>query len=100
MLERIKLLLNKFDVEDETLDKMLLTLIHLCQEEAYRYCNLEEYDVVLDYIVVQMVIERYNRIGSEGAISQSGSGINISYDSFYSEKVRRLLNKHRRVRTI
>lgn len=98
MLDKIKLLLSMAD--DDSLDELLQTLISLCKEEAYNYCNLDDYDNKLDYIVVQMVIERYNRIGSEGATSQSSSGINTSYDSFYSDKVTKMLNKHRRIRTL
>lgn len=98
MLDTIKLLLNMSN--DDSIDELLLTLISLCKEEAYTYCNLDEYKSTLDYIVVQMVIERFNRIGSEGAVSQSSSGVSTTYDSFYSEKVRRLLNKHRKVKTV
>lgn len=97
MLQKIKLLLS---ITDNASDALLSTLIALCKEEAYIYCNLDEYDEKLDFIVVQMVIERFNRIGSEGAISQTVSGVSMEYDSFYSEKVRRLLNKNRRVKMI
>lgn len=97
MLEKIKLLLNRLnDSEDE----LIATLISLCKEEAYVYCNLSEYDSKLDFVVIQMVIEKYNRIGSEGAVSQSSSGASASYDSFYSDKVVRLLNKFRKVKTV
>lgn len=98
MLERIKLLLNR--TEEDSLDELLQVLISLCKEEAYNYCNFEEYDEVLDYIIIQMVIERYNRIGSEGATNQSSSGVSNEYDSFYSDKVVKMLNKHRRMRTL
>lgn len=67
MLEKIKLLLNIDRIDD--LDELILTLINLCKQEAYVYCNLSEYDNKLDFVVIQMVIERYNRIGSEGATS-------------------------------
>ena len=97
MLEKIKLLLN---ASDDSLDELILTLISLCKEEAYSYCNLPEYDSKLDFIVIQMVIERYNRIGSEGATSQSSSGVSMNYDSFYSDKVVRLLNKFRKVKML
>ena len=97
MLEKIKLLLN---ANDDSLDELILTLISLCKEEAYVYCNLPEYDSKLDFIVIQMVIERYNRIGSEGATSQSSSGVSMNYDSFYSDKVVRLLNKYRKVKML
>ena len=97
MLEKIKLLLN---ANDDSLDELILILISLCKEEAYVYCNLPEYDSKLDFIVIQMVIERYNRIGSEGATSQSSSGVSMNYDSFYSDKVVRLLNKYRKVKML
>lgn len=98
MLDRIKLLLNKEN--DDGIDELLLVLITLCKEEAYIYCNLDEYDDALDYIVIQMVIERYNRIGSEGTTAQSSSGASATYDSFYSQKVERMLNKHRKVKCV
>ena len=97
MLDKIKLLLS---MNDDTADDLLNTLISMGKEEAYIYCNLPEYSQKLDNIVVCMVIEKYNRIGSEGATSQSASGISATYDSFYSEKIVKMLNKHRRVRCV
>lgn len=97
MLDKLKLLLN---IPDDTQDELLQVLISLCKDEAFNYCNLPEYSTKLDGAVIQMVIERYNRIGSEGAIQQSSSGASITYDSFYSEKVRWMLNKHRKVKMI
>lgn len=97
MLEKIKLLLNK---NDDLLDELLNTLIALCKEEAYTYCNLSEYDSKLDFIVISMVIEKYNRIGSEGTTAQSSSGVSASYDSFYSDKIVQMLNKNRRVKLV
>ena len=98
MLEKIKLLLNKSN--DNDIDELLGTLISICKEEAYIYCNLPIYDKKLDFIVVFMVIERYNRLGSEGALQQSSSGVSMSYDSFYSEKIIRLLNKFRKIKMV
>jgi ribulose bisphosphate carboxylase small subunit len=98
MLERIKLLLSRAD--DDSADELLNTLISMCKEEAYIYCNLPEYDNKLDFIVVSMVIEKYNRMGSEGTLSQSSSGVSASYDSFYSDKIVRMLNKFRKVKMV
>ena len=97
MLDKMKLLLS---ITDDATDELLNTLISMCKEEAYIYCNLQEYDKKLDNIVIAMAIEKYNRLGSEGSTSQSASGISASYDSFYSDKVIRMLNKHRRVRMV
>jgi hypothetical protein len=97
MLDKIKILLN---IQDDAQDELLSTLMGLCREEAYVYCNLPAYNEKLDFVVIQMVIERYNRIGSEGTTSQSSSGVSADYDSFYSDKVVRLLNKYRKVKTV
>ena len=97
MLEKIKILLNRIDDSE---DELIATLMALCKEEAYIYCNLPEYDEKLNFVVIQMVIEKYNRIGSEGAISQSSSGVSASYDSFYSDKIVRMLNKFRKVKMV
>lgn len=97
MLDKIKLLLN---ITNDDADDLLMVLISLCKEEAYIYCNLPEYNKKLDSVVIQMVIERYNRIGSEGATQQSSSGVSMTYDSFYSDKVRIMLNKQRKVKMI
>lgn len=97
MTEKIKLLLN---ISDDDLDELLTTLIALCKTEACIYCNLDDYTDNLDTAIIQMVIERYNRMGSEGATQQSSSGVSMTYDSFYSDKVRWLLNKNRKVKMI
>lgn len=97
MLEKIKILLG-FTTEEY--DEVLNLLIVMCKEDAYIYCNLPEYDAKLDNIVVQMVIEKYNMMGSEGAQKQQSSGIMTSYESFYSDKIVKLLNKNRRVKTV
>ena len=97
MLDKLKLLLG---ITDDEQDELLYLLISLGKDEAYNYCNLPEYNSKLDGAVLQMVIERYNRIGSEGATAQTSSGVSMTYDSFYSDKVRWMLNKHRKVKMI
>ena len=56
-------------MNDDSADELLNTLISMCKEEAYIYCNLPAYTTDLDLVVVSMVIEKYNRIGSEGTTS-------------------------------
>lgn len=97
MLEKIKLLLSRLDDSE---DELISTLIAMCKEETCIYCNLPEYDSKLDVIVIQMVVEKYNRIGSEGTTNQSNSGASASYVNFYSDKIIRMLNKFRKVRAI
>jgi len=97
MLDKIKLLLN---ISNDDKDDLLVTLISMCKDYATDYCNLEEYDQKLDSAVIEMVIERYNRIGSEGIISATSSGIKEEYKDGYSAPVIRKLQKNRKVKCV
>lgn len=94
MLEQIKLLLG---ISDNSEDILINLLIEICEEEAFAYCNLPEYDERLDKIVLQMVIQSYNRLGTEGVASHSFSGVSESYIEGYSLNIKRALNRHRRL---
>lgn len=77
----------------------LSALVEMCKEEATEYCNLDEYTEKLDNAVVQMVLQRYNRINNEGIESTNASGINEHFSDGYTKDVMSMLRKHRRLRT-
>lgn len=97
MLDKIKLLLN---IVNDDKDDLIQTLISLCKDEAIDYCNLTEYNSKLDSAVIMMVIERYNRLGSEGLGSTTSSGIKEEYLSNYSDNIIRKLQKNRKVKCV
>lgn len=99
MLEKIKLLLGLAE-EDESRDDLINTLISLCKDQAVDFCNLDEYSSKLDSAVISMVIERYNKIGTEGVSSVSTNGINESYVEDYSKPIKNKLIKNRKVRLV
>ena len=98
MLDKIKILLGLSNTEDQ--DEILEVLISLCKDEAIDFCNLEEYTEKLDSAVIGMVIERYNKIGTEGITSVSTNGINEGYTDGYSETVLCKLRKNRKVKCV
>jgi hypothetical protein len=98
MLDKIKLLLNLSDREDK--DDLISLLISLCKNEAVDYCNLEEYDEKLDSAVIAMVIERYNKLGSEGISSEKFSGIDSNFSVDYTEPILKKLRKNRRIKCV
>lgn len=98
MLNKIKLLLGFAD--DDTKDELFQTLIALCKDEAIDFCNLEEYSEKLDSAVINMVIERYNKLGTEGVNSVRTSGMNEEYVNGYSEIVLSKLRKNRKVKCV
>lgn len=99
MLDRIKLLLGIAE-DDESRDEILGTLIKMCKDEAVDFCNLKEYDSKLDSAVINMVIERYNKVGTEGTSSVSTHGITEQYIDGYSQSVYKQLIKHRKIRLV
>lgn len=97
MLEKIKILLG---LADDTKDETISLLITLCKDEATEYCNLDVYSSKLDSAVIQMVIEKYNKMGTEGLSSVSTSGIKEEYSSTYSKQVLGILRKNRKVKCV
>lgn len=95
MLKKIVLLIGA------DANKLVLeTLIELCKAEAVAYCNLDEFIPELEPAAIQMVIERYNKLGYEGLDSQSGSNISLSFVDGYSKPTYRMLQKYRKIRTV
>lgn len=97
MLDKIKILLG---LTDDSKDELLSILIALCKDEAVDFCNLTEYNNKLDSAIIAMVIERYNKIGTEGLTSVSTNGINEDYINGYSENILSKLRKNRKVKCV
>ena len=69
MLERIKLILN---VKEQ--DELLYELISISTEKLLTYLGEKELPQQFEWIVVELAIQRFNRIGSEGMSSESVDG--------------------------
>ena len=96
MLNIIKLLLGISGTEQ---DELLNALIDLCEQEALDYTH-RTMATELSYVVISMVVERYNKLGSEGITSRSFSGVSESITDNYSEAVIHQLNLKRKIRVI
>lgn len=95
IIEKIEAILGPTGMGNRKLST-LMALVEMCQEEATAYCNLDEYTNKLDNAVVQMVLQRYNRINNEGVESTNASGINERFSDGYTKDVMSMLRKHRR----
>lgn len=89
MLEKIKLLLG---ITNTLKDSLINLYIEQAQKEIELY-TLRPYDVSMDCLVSQMVIEKYNKRFSEGVNSLSVSGINTGYKDGYSKEIMLQLNQ-------
>ena len=97
IIEKIQALLGPTAYGNHKL-QTLSALVEMCKEEAATYCNLDEYSDKLDNVVVQMVLERYNRINNEGIDSTNASGIHETFHDGYTASTIKMLQKHRRMK--
>ena len=82
LLNRIKTLLQ---INDN--DELIYEIVEITKEKILNYINEKELPKELEFILIELSIERYNRIGSEGIASESVDGKNVSYeDNFENYK--------------
>ena len=82
MINKVKILLGITDN-----DELLNEIIEITEYKILNYINKKTLPGELEFILIELAIERYNRIGSEGIASESVDGKNISYeDSFENYK--------------
>lgn len=94
MLEKIKMLLGLTSTDK---DELLTYLLQNAQEEAINYCHTEDI-YGLENAVSEMVVYKYNMLGSENLNSESYSGVKYDYRGDYPDSIMRQLNAHRKVR--
>ena len=83
LLNRIKTLLQ---INDN--DELIYEITEITKEKILNYINEKELPQELEFILIELAIERFNKIGSEGIASESIDGKNVSYDdSFENYKI-------------
>ena len=78
----------------------VFSAVDMSKDEATQFCNLDVYSDKLDNAVVQMTIERYNRLNNEGISKSNASSIDESFIDGYSKSTLSMLVKNRKVRVL
>ena len=78
LLNRIKKLLG---IPDN--DELIYEITELTKSKILNYINEVELPLELEFILVELTIQRYNRIGSEGIASESVDGKSVSYEDVF-----------------
>lgn len=76
MLDKLKLML---DISDESLDNKLTLIIETATARLKALLGGTEPPDSLSYIILEVSIARFNRIGSEGLESHSVEGESLSF---------------------
>ena len=78
LLNRIKTLLG---IPDN--DELIYEITELTKSKILNYINEAELPLELEFVLVELTIQRYNRIGSEGIASESVDGKSVSYEDVF-----------------
>lgn len=74
-IEKLKLLLN---IEEQ--EELLEEIVNITKDKLLLYLNKEEIPSELEWILIELSIKRYNKIGSEGMSSENTDGSNVTYE--------------------
>lgn len=93
-LARVKTLTGVFEQ-----DELLTEIIQVAEEKILLYLGLNEVPITLGWIVIELAIARFNRIGSEGMSSESVDGGTSSYIEDELGQYKHYLNEYMRQNT-
>lgn len=78
LLNRVKVLLGITDNDNE---ELLREIIDITKSKILNYIDNTELPNELEFVLVELAVQRYNRIGSEGIASENVDGKSVSYES-------------------
>ena len=79
MINKVKILLGITDN-----DELLNEIIEITEYKILNYINKKILPAELEFILIELVISRFNRIGSEGIASESVDGKSVSYEDDFN----------------
>ena len=77
VVNEVKVLL---DISDDLQDNLLLQIENQVENHFKAYANVEVVEEKYNFIIVDVVIKRFNRLGAEGMKSQNIQGASSTYD--------------------
>lgn len=87
-VERVKVLLG---IKDALQDDLLRLIQELTEAHFKAYTKASEIPTDLEYMIVEVMIRRFNRIGSEGYTSKEIEGLSMSFTQNDFQEYDRLL---------
>ena len=75
LLNRVKTLLGITDN-----DELIYEIVEITKSKILNYINKEELPKELEFVLIELSVSRFNKIGSEGFASESTDGKSISYE--------------------
>lgn len=76
ILDDVKVLLG---IEDDLQDKLLKVIQKLTENHFKAYADVDEVPEECEFIIVEVMVKRFNRVGAEGVTSQKIGEVTASY---------------------
>lgn len=76
IIEQVKALLG---ISDDLQDNLLSVIQTLTEAHFKAYSNQDDIPDKLTYIIVEVMVKRFNRIGSEGMKTQKVEGLDMEF---------------------
>ena len=89
LLNRMKVMLGINDNEE-----LLLEILDITKSKILNYINEAELPLELEFVLVELSIKRFNRIGSEGFTSETVDGKTMSYEESEFEGYEKYLDDY------
>lgn len=100
MLSKLKLLLG-ISSSDTSKDDLLTLLIQQSIADVLAYTHRTEDDTeMLEPVILQVAVVRYNLVGNEGLKGETYSGVSFSYLDSYPANILYNLRSFRRIRVV
>ena len=77
IIEQVKTLLG---ISDDLQDNLLSVIQMLTESHFKAYSKQDNIPENLNYIIVEVMVKRFNRIGSEGMSSQTVEGLSMAFE--------------------
>ena len=91
LLNRVKVLLGTTNNDNE---ELLREIIEITEAKILNYINSSELPKQLEFVLVELSIKRFNRIGSEGFTSETVDGKTMSYEASEFEGYEKYLDDY------
>lgn len=78
MLQKVKTLIG---IDDNTQDELLTLIIEMVSGRLCVLLGTEDVPATMEYIVIEVAVNRFNRIGSEGLTSHTVEGENLEFNA-------------------
>lgn len=91
LLNRVKVLLG---ITNNDNTELLNEIIELTKSKILSYINETEIPIELEFVLVELSIKRFNRIGSEGFTSETVDGKTMSYEESEFEGYKKYLDDY------